>query len=189
MPSTSADHRSELIYNVADKTLQQMVDLIPRLPDDTTFTKPSVVMQGGTIGKHARHVYDHFHLLFANLAKDPNAEWLVDFDARARNCPMENAREVAIQNYRDIQTKLAQVRDQIPLNTPLTLAATVDPSDDTKVEFSSTFDRELWYCCMHAIHHYASVKAICIENGLQVPHEFGTAPSTVQYEHRQEVSK
>lgn len=54
MPSTSKDHRSELIYNVADKTLQQMVDLIPQLPDDTMFTKPSVVMQGGTIGKHAR---------------------------------------------------------------------------------------------------------------------------------------
>lgn len=71
---------------------------------------------------------------------------------------METAREVAIQKYRDIQTKLAQLRDQIPLSTPLTLAATVDPSDDTKVEFSSTFDRELWYCCMHAVSQYRYIR-------------------------------
>jgi hypothetical protein len=30
------------------------------------------------------------------------------------------------------------------------------------------------------IHHYASIKAICIEQGIPTPNEFGMAPSTLQ---------
>jgi len=41
--------------------------------------------------------------------------------------------------------------------------------------------RELAYCVGHAIHHYAIVRPICSQLGIDVPKEFGVAPSTLKY--------
>ncbi|KAI8067943.1 hypothetical protein BC940DRAFT_319058 [Gongronella butleri] len=132
-------------------------------------------MPASTIGKHVRHAYDHYILLFKYAGK-PN--WTVDFDARQRNTPMEVDRNSAIAQLEQLKEQLEQVRD-IPLETPVTLSASIDAHDPTKYPFSSTFGRELWYCVMHAVHHFASIKAICIEHGLDLPDDFGLAPSTI----------
>ncbi|CDS08391.1 hypothetical protein LRAMOSA09754 [Lichtheimia ramosa] len=195
MASTSATQSFEknAMFIVANKLVQQLIDLLDSLPnsdDDQVYTKPSIVMPGGTIGKHSRHIYDHFHLLFLHnpkLGSDPTTDnrWIVDFDDRSRDRPMEVKHENAIRSLKEMQLKLHEAQVKVPLDTPLLLAATIDASDKIpKYHMESSFERELWYCCMHAIHHYASIKAICIEHDIPVSKDFGVAPSTSLYHHQ-----
>ncbi|WVQ81173.1 hypothetical protein IAT38_003295 [Cryptococcus sp. DSM 104549] len=52
----------------------------------------------------------------------------------------------------------------------------------TRQEMTSTLGRELWYCSLHSIHHFSMLRTIAVfELGLQLPVEFGTAPSTLLY--------
>ncbi|KAI8099859.1 uncharacterized protein BX664DRAFT_322272 [Halteromyces radiatus] len=170
------------IHDVAYNNIQQAIQMISHLPDDV-YTRTSVVMPYSTIGKHVRHSYDHF----IQLIKQAKGEhWTIDFDARARNTPMEVDRAQAIQQLKQLQQSLFEIRD-IPLEYPVTLSASIDPNDPTHYPFVSSFGRELWYCCIHAIHHFASIKAICIEAGHTLPAEFGVAPSTIQ-DHRKHLS-
>ncbi|KAI9496883.1 hypothetical protein BDB00DRAFT_869113 [Zychaea mexicana] len=198
--NNSNSQQKSAIYMATDQLLQQVIDLLQHIPDDDAFKRPSTVMPGGTIGKHIRHVYDHFNLLLAGNPQlknqhqqgqhhhheDDDELWTVDFDARSREQPMERDRREAACCFRDMQNKFKDIADKVPLDTPVKLAATIDASASVpRALFHSTFDRELWYCCMHAIHHYAAIKAICIENSIPVTSEFGMAPSTTQYQQQQ----
>ncbi|ORX61515.1 hypothetical protein DM01DRAFT_1332113 [Hesseltinella vesiculosa] len=162
------------LYDVADHNVQQAMQLIAFLPE-AAYTHPSKVMPYSTIGKHVRHAYDHFVLLLKQIGKP---HWTIDYDVRQRNTPMEVNRLAAIEQLEELQMRLKEIRE-IPLETPVTLSASIDAHDPTKYPFSSTFGRELWYCVMHAVHHFASIKAICIEQGLDLPQDFGLAPSTI----------
>ncbi|WWC64121.1 uncharacterized protein I303_106729 [Kwoniella dejecticola CBS 10117] len=52
----------------------------------------------------------------------------------------------------------------------------------TKQVMGSTIGRELWYCSLHAIHHFSMLRTIAVhEHGIELPVEFGTAPSTLLY--------
>ncbi|KAI8381485.1 uncharacterized protein BYT42DRAFT_307183 [Radiomyces spectabilis] len=169
------------LHEVAHKTLQQAIDLIDHLPTDT-YTRFSTVMPGSTVGKHIRHLYDHFVLLFNTAISDQPrpCPWQVDFDERARNPTMESDRGNAIAQLRHMQS-LVEESSAVDLATPVTLAASIDAAVNTKHHYASSFGRELWYCCIHAVHHFASIKAICIEFGETLPETFGMAPSTIQH--------
>ncbi|KAI8997782.1 hypothetical protein BDB01DRAFT_772407 [Pilobolus umbonatus] len=174
---SSNEDQSSALYIVADKILQQSIDLLGTLKDEE-YVHMSVVMPGSTIGKHIRHVNDHFRLLFESLDDTLSAEWVVDYDKRDRNNPSETDRAVAIENIRLLQQKLIECK-QLPIDGPLILLATIDSEDANKYRFPSSLSRELFYSCIHAIHHYASIKAICIEMNVDIPSEFGIAPSTL----------
>jgi len=52
----------------------------------------------------------------------------------------------------------------------------------TRQEVGSSVGRELWFCSLHAIHHFSMLRTIAVhELGLDLPEEFGTAPSTLLY--------
>ncbi|KAI8051381.1 uncharacterized protein B0P05DRAFT_562530 [Gilbertella persicaria] len=164
------------LQEMAHDIIQQAIDLL-HLVKNEQYTKVSSVMPGGTIGKHMRHLYDHFRLLYAE--HDPIPEnWIVDYDTRARNDPSESDRLIAIDRFAELQNTIKE--HTISLQTPLTLSATITASDHNKYQFTSSFGRELFYCCIHAIHHYASIKSICVEQDITTPKEFGVAPSTLQ---------
>ncbi|CAO3599622.1 unnamed protein product [Absidia cylindrospora] len=164
---------SKHIHSVAHNNIQQAIQMISHLPDHI-YTRTSIVMPYSTIGKHT-FPYDHFIQLVKHARSE---QWTIDFDKRDRNTPMEIDRAQAIQQLKQLQQILLDVRD-IPLEYPVTLTASIDPNDPTHYPFVSSFGRELWYCCIHAIHHFASIKAICIEAGHVLPADFGVAPSTL----------
>jgi len=41
--------------------------------------------------------------------------------------------------------------------------------------------REAMFCVGHAIHHYAILKLLCAEAHVELPYEFGVAPSTLKH--------
>lgn len=163
------------------------------------YTRTSTLACNGTIGKHVRHLHDHYRLLLTAYPKNQEeaALWSVDYDARSREVPMETDIDVAVEQLEKTQFLLEDYRDTLcatdpqqqnqqqhdqprfDLLQPVTLQATIDPAR-APVRFQSTFGRELWFCSLHAVHHFAMIKVICGEYGMSLTDGFGLAPSTAQ---------
>lgn len=108
---------------------------------------------------------------------------------------METDMDYAISELKQLQFMLEKTRDtqndkhsesedsssSMPSNLlqPVVLHATIDPAHPT-VSFLTTFGRELWFCSLHAVHHFAMIKVICGEFGMPLTEGFGLAPSTVK---------
>ncbi|KAG0361392.1 hypothetical protein BC939DRAFT_122224 [Gamsiella multidivaricata] len=158
------------------------------------YTKPSKLACQGTIGKHVRHLHDHYRLLLStyppNKGLSSKDKWSVDYDARSREVPMETDMDYAIKELSRLQHVLEECRrgnspsegTPTDLSKALTLHATIDPAHPP-VKFQTTFGRELWFCSLHAVHHFAMIKVICGEMGMPVTENFGLAPSTIKHRH------
>lgn len=148
------------------------------------YTTRSRVVPGSTIGAHLRHILDHFRLLYASspVSLAPNdaktvAEWTVTYDKRKAN-DIDTRRGCALLEI----TRLLKVVDdhaKVPLDTQIQLRATIEPEMSDGATLKSSYGRELWFCCLHAVHHFALIRAICVEQGVETPHDFGVAPSTL----------
>ena len=45
----------------------------------------------------------------------------------------------------------------------------------------SNLAREVMFCVGHAIHHFAILRLLCAGVGVNLPYEFGVAPSTLKH--------
>ena len=146
---------------------------------DGVYVGSSRVLPSGTIGKHVRHVLDHFA---AALGVLEGATSVIDYDQRARETPMERSRAAALDQIVALREQLGRVSDAVAgrvVTVRLMLAA-----DGTVGEFGSTLAREVNFATHHAEHHQAMIGAIGRELGVAVPADFGKAPSTLEYERR-----
>lgn len=158
----------------ADAILAQCAGFITEVPRER-FTTASGTITGGTIGKHARHVLDHFRAALTTPACEP-----IDYDHRHRGSLVENDRAAALEEItalRDIVRSL----DDDALNTDVTARVMLTGAGET-ADLRSTLGRELFFATHHAIHHHAMMKAIGREFGIEAPAGFGTAPSTINFE-------
>ncbi|KAG0232860.1 hypothetical protein BGW42_007869 [Actinomortierella wolfii] len=166
------------------------------------YTRYSVLSGEGTIGKHVRHLADHYRLLLGtypgSAENSVGKEWRVDYDKRSRDVPMETDITVAIKVLKGLQDLLhefdpsnteSKMTNRPSLDHPISLMATIDPAY-APVPFHSTLGRELWFCALHAVHHFAMVKVICGEFGMHdLAAGFGVAPSTLQHEADKKMKK
>ncbi|KAF9933040.1 hypothetical protein FBU30_006716 [Linnemannia zychae] len=186
----------------APSSLPQAITPCPR---SEMYTKPSVLACQGTIGKHVRHLHDHYRLLLSTFPPaqglSQENQWSVDYDKRSREVPMESDIDYAVEELEALQLRLERHVATLNLNNtpkqqngttaeldatmpndllqPITLMATIDPAKEP-VSFQSTFGRELWFCSLHAVHHFAMIKVICAEFGMSLTEGFGVAPSTLK---------
>ncbi|CAI2181175.1 8437_t:CDS:2 [Funneliformis geosporum] len=198
------------IHRVAYKTLQQCIDLLRNLHSDDSYVFESKFIPNSTIGKHVRHLYEHFQLLLESKPlkarrfvseqldhddyhydepKGVNTKlWAVDYDDRSRDIPVETLRLTAIKQLERLQDTILNDSILIPLNTPIQINATVDSEMlMDPIPLQSTYGRELWFCCHHAIHHFALIRVICTEQNIVVPEDFGVAPSTLKKRYELEL--
>lgn len=164
-------------------------EALVHLLDDRGYAMDSKVMAGGTVGKHLRHVLDHYA---AVLGDEGQAEGglsgagVIDYDHRARNVPMETQRSAALEALSRIRGQLERVA-----SVPATRAARVRVmvgGDGAEMELDTTLGRELAFATHHAVHHQAMMRAIATEQGVTLPADFGKAPSTVHYEHKTQAA-
>ncbi|KAF8940920.1 hypothetical protein BGZ58_003905 [Dissophora ornata] len=143
------------------------------------YTKPSVLACQGTIGKHVRHLHDHFRLL---LETYPPCKVPMETDIDFAISELHRLRAI-LEQRQETQDRSPSSDQYHPVSSdllqPVTLHATIDPSYPP-VSFQTTFGRELWFCSLHAVHHFAMIKVICGEFGMPVTEGFGLAPSTVK---------
>ncbi|KAI5829425.1 hypothetical protein K523DRAFT_352552 [Schizophyllum commune Tattone D] len=192
---------SELLL-VCKTVLQQGVDLVDKqLTEDAQLTADSKFLPGSTIGKHLRHARDHFVLLLNTVGAPANndvspqppahaiaptstpsaAPYQFSYDVRVRNTPMETSRKAAREALLATVQQLEAVVPRVQADATMQLDA-ITPYMQS---FPTSFGRELWFCALHAVHHWSMVRVIAGEMGIQTPSDFGFAPSTLVYQNRE----
>lgn len=109
----------ETIYNllqVALSLLNQCAALLKQLDQPAQLTYVSSSLPGSTIGKHLRHITDHYALLCHAIVHQQQQQQQiqnsdmpqVDYDARLRNGPAESELEAARESVTATAEKLRQ---------------------------------------------------------------------------------
>ena len=71
--------------------------------------------------------------------------------------------------------------DNWTLRCPIRVRSKVSYAIDEPPSAISTVGREMMFCIVHAIHHYALIAVMCGILEVSVPAGFGVAPSTLKY--------
>jgi hypothetical protein len=183
----------EVVLQAACALLEQCAAFVREIPD-AAYAAEATTVQGGTIGKHLRHVLDHYAAaLDASgldaAASDPHPPE-IDYDHRERDVPMESSRAAALARLGAVRARIESI-DGAPscaavLDTPVRVRVMV-AGDGAETSLRSTLGRELAFATHHAVHHQAMMKTIAGEFGIQAAPDFGRAPSTLCHERARAV--
>ncbi|KAJ2717208.1 hypothetical protein H4R19_000152 [Coemansia spiralis] len=173
------------LFGSATSYLEHLSRIVGRL-GDAQYTQESRALPGSTIGKHVRHVLDHFALLLAALSS-ATAE---PSQPLGPVCYSHRQRDPSVQSTvaggqagiaRTVAAVEAARRRPLPDTAPITISDTLPGG--AEASFLSTVDRELWFCIHHMVHHNAIVASLMYEFGMDPPTEFAYAPSTLKHAH------
>lgn len=157
--------------------LEQCETFVREVPGNV-YASESQVLPGGTVGKHLRHVLDHYAAIVEPDVLRGVQE--VDYDHRDRDTPMETDRDAAIARVAALRERVAGL-GRVSEATGLRVRVMVT-GDGGEAVLGSTLARELAFATHHAVHHQAMMKAIAGEFGVEAGPEFGKAPSTINHE-------
>lgn len=165
------------VISAAHAMLEQCEGFVREVPGNV-YASESQVLPGGTVGKHLRHVLDHYAAIVETEVLSGTGE--VDYDHRDRDTPMESDREAAIARVAALRARVAGLA-RVSEATTLKVRVMVT-GDGGEAVLGSTLARELAFATHHAVHHQAMMKAIAGEFGVEAGPEFGKAPSTINHE-------
>ena len=156
--------------------LEQGVELIRRLGDETYATCPENPYRGG-VGAQFRHCLDFYDRFLQGIESGE-----IDYSRRERDPQIESDRQYAIARFQAVcagLTGLTSERCEQPVRVKAEEAAPGMP------EWSSSSPaRELQFLISHTIHHYALIAVLLKMQGYEVGRElseFGVAPSTLSH--------
>ncbi|PWN31844.1 uncharacterized protein FA14DRAFT_127674 [Meira miltonrushii] len=190
-----ATSREEARQTIVASLVQILDQPLAMLRDGTVgdqqMRAESRLIPGSTLGKHLRHVHDHYRVLLDSIESsskrnDGGDEGIdLDYDKRTRVVPLETSAKSALQEFESTIDRIQRIFNRkqgqdaswdVHLDRHVRLSATTP----AEIELSSSLGRELWFVCLHAIHHYALARVILVhELGLQINDSFGVAPSTM----------
>ena len=185
--ASSWQEAEENIVSCTAQILNQAIEILRSgAIDDASYTFESRVIAGSTPGKHFRHVLDHLRILLDSIeawqTRSGASVLRVDYDSRmSSKVPhIETSASASLREFERTCSRLYRVFDGSKgelYTQPLRLCATTP----FVVEMDSTVGRELWFCGLHAIHHYALARVMLVkERGLVgIDDQFGVAPSTL----------
>lgn len=169
---------SHLVQSVEDVLLQGL-DLLDSV-DGNTYRRILAAPYTASIGKHYRHILDHFTCLARGLQNN-----VINYDERHRDPMLESligiAKDATISLIEDLGGS-----EHLDPSALCSVVYSVGYNDNEPLHMASTVGREISYCVSHAIHHFAIIRLVCAELGVSLPQEFGVAPSTLK--HRAVVS-
>jgi hypothetical protein len=164
---------SSLMTEVRQVLLQGLALLFEM--DDRKYSQVAGAPFNSSIGQHYRHIIEHFQSLTRGL---PGGE--INYDARERNVRLQSEVTYGSIATCDVLRILKRYSDET-LTRECDVINSVGYGGDGPSMFRSNVSRELAYCAGHAIHHYAIIRLICHQMGVNVPEEFGFAPSTLKH--------
>jgi uncharacterized damage-inducible protein DinB len=153
--------------------LRQLADLIARLTDDQYTQKPVGVVPS-SVGGHIRHNLDHVGALLRGL---PGGH--VNYDDRDRGTAVEHDRRAALAEIDRLCDELIEY-PWVTDSETLRLTALVAP-DRPPAEVETSPERELAFVLSHTIHHNALIGVMARLHGVELPADFGYAPSTIAH--------
>jgi uncharacterized damage-inducible protein DinB len=154
------------------ETLGQVKQLILACSAEN-YKQPYEHAQSG-VGRHVRHILDHFLAVKAGLPAG-----LIDYKSRHRDSAVESDRSVALQLVNDMMDWLAS--DDGIVDKSLTVQTEISVSETRNARTESTVSRELCYLINHTIHHVAFATLVAKHLGVALGDDLGVAPSTASY--------
>jgi hypothetical protein len=164
---------SDALLRFNDEVLEQALHLV------AAHAMPEGPRLAGTVGAHLRHIIEHHQALLL-----PAQAGVVDYDSRARDRLVETHPAVATQRLLALREALARWSAD-SLGQPVQVRGLAGSTGAYRFEVPSTRGRELAFAASHAVHHFALLKAHCLQSGIPLPAHFGVAPATVAHESRQ----
>ncbi|MBP7512037.1 MAG: DinB family protein [Bacteroidia bacterium] len=156
------------LATVSIEMLQQLHDVTLQL-NEKDYSMPLELLNGNTIGKHIRHVYELFDELLMGIVLNE-----VNYDSRKRNLQIESDPIFSCNFSKEIGTKLSILDEDRALNLSGNFG------NEINIIANTSLGRELAYNIEHAIHHMAIIK-ICLNhyyNYVNLHQNFGIAYST-----------
>lgn len=151
--------------------LQQAVDLLAKL-EESDYSLTLDAFSSHSIGAHVRHNLDHFNSFFMGYNKGS-----INYDERARDPKIETDKEYTSDLISNYIIRISEIK---PETLDHEISIQMD-SGDVSDKAKSTIRRELQFLISHTIHHYAIIALICKIKNIEVPQDFGVAPSTLKH--------
>lgn len=130
---------------------------------------------GSTIGRHCRHIGEHYDALFPALApalqrsaSPTGSVAYLEYDSRQRCGQFETCRDFAMQRLSGLSERLEKLRS-LPPNTALRMRC-IAGDNHTPVASETTLARELVFLVAHTVHHGAVIALLMSR--------FGRTPDT-----------
>ncbi len=142
---------------------------------DEIYARPLQVDRAASIGKHYRHVLDHFLCLREGIRTGK-----VNYDQRDRDPQLESSVAASRLVTENLIDQFGSLSDD-SLHRECTVTYSVAYGENDLERAPSNLAREIMFCIGHAIHHYAILKLLCAGVGVTLPREFGIAPSTLKH--------
>jgi uncharacterized damage-inducible protein DinB len=134
------------------------------------YVHKNALMANASIGQHVRHVIE----LFEEMLKGYNCGE-INYEKRQRDLQIETDKNIAIERMNVIGTAIHVDDKRLLLTTDYytnTIHATIN----------TNYYREIVYNIEHTIHHMALIRiAFKSAFNIDLPNEFGVAPSTLKY--------
>lgn len=153
------------------ENLQDIKELLLKLEDEQ-YTFQSNFLYGASIGQHLRHILEFYERVFTL-----NECGIINYSKRERKKHLEYCRISAIEFIDKLCNNIhnSEQKDRL-------LVFNDDAIEGEKM--ITSFEREVFYCLEHSIHHQALIKVCLKEQNLEILVEtnFGVAYSTIQYQ-------
>lgn len=176
-PATEAEAAEALVL-CASQVLERAQKLLPLIPPDA-LAHHSRLLPGSTIGKHLRHVLVPYMQVTEAALADGR---VVDYDTSAGPRRLESDPDALSEALRRVQSATLALAPH--LNKHIRVHATT-PIPQT---LPSTIARELWFCALHALHHYTTIRTILTSElhveGVDPDLDFNPATIRRRDEHR-----
>jgi len=172
--STNVDQQTPELVIASQDVLLQGLGLLFDLWD-RTYSQVVAAPYKASIGQHYRHILEHFQCLIRGMRSGE-----INYDARERNPRLESEVTYASIATCDVLRAIKNYNGET-LTRPCKLVHSVSYGAAQPTSIESNLGREMAYCAGHAIHHYAIIRLICSELGIDVLAEFGFAPSTLKH--------
>src|SRR3974377_1888033 len=134
---------------------------------DATYSRMVEAPYSASIGRHYRHVLEHFQCLVRGIRSGE-----INYDARERNQRLETEVTYATIATCDVLRAIKNYT-KVSLARPCKVVNSVSYGSGETAVMESNIRRELSYCVGHAIHHYAIIRLICSHLGVELPGDFG----------------
>jgi len=156
--------------------LRQGISILNSI-SDSNYSKNNGLHFKSGIGRHFRHIIEHYTSFIQGYKSR------INYDDRERNLMLETSRECAISKIDSVikEIEFFQLNTN-HLESEIHVLSN-QSSDHQNSDWSkSSVRRELQFLISHTVHHYALIAFILKTMGLDVPDNFGVAPSTLNYE-------
>lgn len=165
-----------------DATLEVLlqVEQLVKACNKHNYNQPSTHSSSG-IGRHVRHILDHFIAVEKGLT-----EGKIDYNLKTRDSIVESEPTMALQSVEHFKrwlSGLLEFKDQ-----PVAVESEISVSGMVSVEVQSMLSREFCYLINHTVHHVAYATLLGKQNGIRFSEDLGMAPNTASFLRTQAVN-